>query len=144
MSTKTAAQITQKYQNGVQGAGQAYSDGVASPSTSWATATVAGAARYKASVMEAIQKGKFERGVQKAGDQKWQQNASSKGARNYTAAAADAANAYQQKAEHIMRAGSSARQAARALGNATKEQRIQRAVAAMNATSNYWAGVNGG
>jgi hypothetical protein len=138
MAQKTPEQITSKFQAGIQAAGQAYAQGVQNPSRPWASATVAGQARWQAGIQQAIAQGSFARGVQKAGDAKWQQAASGKGARNFTAAAPDAAAAYAQKAQQIISAGQAARAAANAMPSDSQEARLQRAVASMRAISAYW------
>ncbi len=138
MAKKTPDQIVEKYQRGVQGAGTDYANGVQNPSRSWASATAAGAARWQAGIQEAISNGAFARGVQAAGDQKWQAAAVSKGTQRYQAAAQDAANNYARVAGQVMAAAQAAQSAAANLPNATQEQRLQRAVAAMRATSAAW------
>lgn len=138
MAQKTAEQIAEKYGRRVAGAGADYAAGVQAPSRPWAQATIASEPRWKAGITEAISKKSFTRGVQKAGDAKWQERASTIGASRYTAAAPEAASAYAAVAGQIMQAGNAARQAAQAMPNATLEQRLQRAVAAMKATSDFW------
>lgn len=138
MPRKTPEQIADKYQRGVAGAGQDYLNGVQAPSRPWAAATVASAQRWQTGIQQAISDNKFQRGVQAAGDAKWQTRAADIGAQRYTQAATTAAAAYAQIAARIMAAGSAASQAAGAMPNATQDQRIQRAVAAMKATSQYW------
>ncbi len=140
MARKTPEQIAEKFQRGVQGASADYQAGVQNPSRSWSQATQAGAARWRASIQEAIAQNKFQRGVQAAGDAKWQQGALNQGAQRYSAAAATAAAAYQQKAGQIMSAAAAAQSAVASMPNETQEQRLARAVAAMRAVSNAWKG----
>jgi len=138
MAQKTPEQVIEKYQRGVAGAGQDYANGVQNPSRPWASATAAAAARYAAGVQEAISNGKFQRGVQRAGDAKWQQRASTIGAQRYTGAAGEAAQAFGAVAGQVMQAAAAARQAATAQPNTTFDQRLQRMVAAARATSDFW------
>lgn len=140
MARKTPEQIAEKFQRGVAGASQDYANGVQNPSRSWAQATQAGAARWRNAIQEAIAQNKFQRGVQAAGDAKWQQNALSVGAQRYSGAAATAAAAYAQKAGQIMSAAAAAQTAVQSMPNETQEQRLARAVAAMRAISNAWKG----
>lgn len=140
MALKTADQIVEKYQRGIQGAGADYAAGVQSPSKPWQASTIAGAERWRTGIQEAINNRSFEKGVNAAGDQKWQQRAASLGAQRYAASASEAAAAYQKQAQKIMAAASTARSAAAALPNATMEQRLQRATTAMRASSDYWKG----
>lgn len=139
MSRKTPEQIAEKYQRGVAGAGQDYLNGVQNPARSWSQATQAGAARWRASIQEAISKNSFARGVAAAGDAKWQQNASQVGAQRYSGAAATAAQSYARTAGQIMSAAAAAQSAVANMPNETQEQRLARAVAAMRAISQTWA-----
>jgi hypothetical protein len=80
----------------------------------------------------------FERGVQAAGNQKWQQRAASIGAQRYSGAAGDAAQAYAKVAANVMAAANAAKAASQNLPNATLDQRLNRAVASMRSISDYW------
>lgn len=140
MAKKTPEQIAEKYQRGVAGAGQDYAAGVQNPSRSWAQATAQGAARWQAGIQEAIQNKAFERGVQRAGDAKWQTNALAKGAQRYQGAAAEAAQEYAAVAGQIMSAASAAQSAVANMPNETLEQRIARSAAAQRAISAAWKG----
>ena len=140
MAKKTPEQIIEKYGRRVAGAGQDYAAGVQSPSRDWAQATAAAEPRWKAALQEAMSANKFSRGVAKAGTPKWQEAASTIGAERYVAAAPRAAASFAKQAGKIIQAGAAATDAAGRLANTTKEQRIQRAVAAMNAVSNFWKG----
>lgn len=138
MATKTVDQIIEKYQRGISGAGADYAAGVSNPSRPWAQATVQGAERWRQGLQEAMQNRAFEKGVQRAGDAKWQEKAANIGAQRYAASAAEAASAYAKEAQKVMGAANAARTAAGAMPNATMEQRLQRATAAMRASSDYW------
>lgn len=140
MSKKTASQIAEKYQRGVSGAGGDYAAGIQNPSRPWAQATAQGAARYQAGVQQAIQERRFEAGVQKAGDAKWQNGALNKGANRYQAAAAEAAQAYASVADRVMNAANAAQQAVANMPAQTLEQRLQRSNAAARAISAYHNG----
>jgi len=140
MANLSPDQVVQKYQRGVANAAPDYAAGVENPSRSWSQATIAGASRWQAGVQLAAADGRFSRGVQAAGDQKWQQAASTKGAQRYAAAAQDAAQGYAAVVAKVMAAGAEARRAAASLPNTTIEQRIARAAASMRASSAYWQG----
>ena len=60
-------------------AGEDYVAGVQNPSRSWSQAAQAAAPNYAAGVTAAIQRGGFAKGVQAAGDARWQQGAAQKG-----------------------------------------------------------------
>lgn len=138
MAQLTAEQIAERFQRGVANGATNYAQGVASPIRPWASATAAAAGRWKAGIQEAINNNSFTRGVQKAGDAKWQQAAVEKGANNYAAAAASAAQGYAKVAGQVMAAGNAARAAAQAMPADTFEQRIQRSAAAQRAASAFW------
>lgn len=140
MSKKTAEQIAEKYQRGVAGAGADYAAGVQAPSRPWSAATQAGANRWKSGIQQAISEGAFEKGVSKAGDAKWQQNALNKGAARYSAAAGEAAQEYAKVAGRIMSAASAAQSAVSNMPDETLDQRIARSGAAQRAVSAAWKG----
>lgn len=56
-----------------------YQQGVQNPKSSWQSATLAAAGNQAAGVQQAIADKRFEKGVQKAGDQTWQTGALTKG-----------------------------------------------------------------
>lgn len=60
-----------------------YLQGVQNPRTSWQQATTAAEANYATGVQQAITEKRFGKGVQKAGDAKWQQNATTKGGQRF-------------------------------------------------------------
>lgn len=140
MAKKTAQQITDKYQRGVAGAAPDYAAGVANPSRPWAQATAAGASRWQAGLQKAISEGRFQKGVQAAGDDKWARRAATIGAQRYSESAPAAAAEFARMADSVVAAGETASRAAESMPDTTIDQRIQRAAAAMKATSAYWAG----
>ena len=140
MSKKTADQIIEKYQRGVAGAAGDYAAGVQNPSRPWATATQQGAKRWASGVQKAIQDNAFQKGVSKAGDAKWQENALNKGAQRYSAAAGEAATEYAKVAGQVMSAGAAAQAAVASMPDETLDQRIARSGAAQRAVSNAWKG----
>ena len=140
MSVKDANQVAQKFQRRVAGAAQDYAEGVASPSRDWAQATVGAKARWQAGIQEAIQRGSFESGIQRAGSAKWQERASTLGAQRYSAAAQTAGTAYAAVAGNVMAAANAGREAAARLPNTTIDERIARSAAAQRAISAHWKG----
>ena len=56
-----------------------YRDGVLNPRRSWQDATAAAEQSYKAGVIAAANAGRFGSGVRRAGDEKWQRGATTKG-----------------------------------------------------------------
>lgn len=69
-----------RWANRTAAATQDYQQGVQSPRVSWQQATVAAADVHKAATTQALNEGRFAKGVAKAGDAKWQRNAAGKGA----------------------------------------------------------------
>jgi hypothetical protein len=72
-----------------------YSEGINNPKRPWAEATAAGDANYKAGITKAIAENRFTKGVQKAGNAKWQKNALEKGPTRWAQGVAVSADAYQ-------------------------------------------------
>ena len=144
MARKSAEQIAAKFARRVAAAGQDYAEGVQNPSRPWAEATAASENRYQAGLNESFAKRSFSKGVQRAGNEKWQRNALEKGATRFTQSAQTAAANYQQQAQHVMAAADAAANAAGRMEGTTYEQRKQKALAAMDATKAYWDRVKGG
>ena len=76
---KDAGAIAEKWARVTPGRTSEYTQGVQNPRTPWAAAARGAAARYKAGVTEAANRGSFEKGVTAAGDQAWQKGAMEKG-----------------------------------------------------------------
>jgi len=144
MANKTPEQIAAKFARRVAASGQDYADGIQNPKRSWAEATAKAEDAYQAGLNESFAKRKFSKGVQRAGDAKWQRNALEKGAQRFTASAQTAAANYQAVAQHVMGAADAAQQASGRLPGTTYEQRKQKALAAMDATKAYWERAKGG
>ena len=66
----------------------AYREGVKNPRVNWAAATAAAEDSWKAGVQKAISDKRFGKGVQKAGDSKWQQGALTRGADRFASGVA--------------------------------------------------------
>jgi hypothetical protein len=60
-----------------------FADGVQSTPRSWAAASTAAAASYKAGVAAAAGAGRYEKGIAKAGDAKWKRKAATVGPGRY-------------------------------------------------------------
>lgn len=138
---KNAATVVQKFQTRVASAGTDYANGVATPKRDWLSAFTAAQPRMQAGLQAAIASGKIvRRAQQKGGTQNWQSKAAGKGARNYVAAAADAAAGYQAVVDKVLQAGEIASKVAQAMPDTTIEQRIARSAAAQMAVSKAWKG----
>lgn len=76
---KSASAAADKFVTRGSAAGKDYADGVSNPKQPWAAATLAAKDAYQQGVNEAISRGAFEKGVSKAGDDKYQRKALSVG-----------------------------------------------------------------
>lgn len=96
MKVKPLDQIASKWASRAAGAGQAYTQGVQNPKNSWATQTANAANNWANGVQAAVTDGRFAKGVQAAGDQKWSMGATTKGATRYPDGVRNAQPFYQQ------------------------------------------------
>lgn len=78
-AVKSLDKISAKWAEVSQRSQGAYEDGVRNPRGDWAKNTAAAANSYAAGVQAAVSSGRFAKGVAKAGNSKWQQNAIEKG-----------------------------------------------------------------
>lgn len=95
MQVKPLDQISAKFAARASAAGKAYTDGVNAPKRPWAATTAASTTNWAQGVQTAITNGAFQKGVNAAGDAKWQTNAAGKGAQRYPTAVQNAGPAYQ-------------------------------------------------
>jgi hypothetical protein len=95
VKVKDAATSAAKFVQRASAAGPAYTAGVQSPKNPWAASTVAAANTYSTAVTQAVADNRFQKGVTKAGDQKWAANSAGKGAQRYPQGVQGAQNAYQ-------------------------------------------------
>ena len=91
MEVKDMGSIQSKFVNRASVAAPDYERGVKAPRRPWAQATQAAEANYVAGVQAAASKGRFGRGVAKAGDAKFQRGAIEKGIARFGAGVAAAA-----------------------------------------------------
>jgi len=83
ITMKPVADIQKKYAQRAQAAAPDYQSGVMNPKADWATNAKAAEPAYQAGVQDAISRGAYGKGVNKAGTQKQQQKASTLGAQRY-------------------------------------------------------------
>lgn len=76
---KQLALISDKWIRRASVAGADYEAGVRNPRTSWVDSAVAAESNYKTAVVAAANAGKFGKGVRKAGETTWKDNAIAKG-----------------------------------------------------------------
>jgi len=74
----------EKYANRAGAAAGDYLKGAQAPRRSQSQAAIAAAGNYSAGVSEAISRGAFEKGLQRAGDQKWLAGIQNKGRTRYS------------------------------------------------------------
>jgi len=79
MEIKSIAAIAEKWERVTPLRSQDYIDGVRTTRKDWEAETIAAAENYIQGVQEAITNGRFQRGVSKAGTEKWRKNTIEKG-----------------------------------------------------------------
>jgi hypothetical protein len=137
---KSADRVLQKFRNRIAGSGPEYEAGVANPKRSWSGAYRAASDRMKAELMAALNEGRHVKGVEAVGDAGWATAAKTKGAPHFTQAADLAAKEYGKVVGDVLSAADAAAKAAENLPQTTYEQRKARAMAAIDAIHQYWAG----
>jgi len=93
---KSAAEIAEKWARVTPQRSEDYRRGIENPRVDWATATAAAKDRYVAGIQQAIQAGRLEQGVKRAGTNKWAQKASQLGPQRYAEGVSMAAPDYEQ------------------------------------------------
>lgn len=73
-----------------------YRQGVMNPRVSWSEATAAASERYKAGIQEAIQQDRFAKGVKAAGDDRWQERATTIGPARFSEGVATSESRYEE------------------------------------------------
>lgn len=94
VATKPLDQVVDKWQRKVAAAGPDYIAGVNNPKADWQAETSKAAGRYKQGVTQAAAEGRFEKGVAKAGTEKWKRGATGKGADRWPTGVAAAVSDY--------------------------------------------------
>ena len=94
LTIKPVADIQKKYAQRAQAAAPDYQAGVQNPKADWATNAKAAEPAYQAGVQDAISRGAYGKGVNKAGTQKQQQKAATLGAQRYGPGVAAGAGDY--------------------------------------------------
>lgn len=86
----------ERWQRRASAAGTDYQQGVQNPRRDWEQSTSDSSENWAQGVQQAVANNLFQTGVQRAGNRKWQQAASEKGAQRYPQGVAGAGDAYQQ------------------------------------------------
>ena len=79
IAMKSAKDVAAKWSRVTQQRSSDFSDGVKAPRRSWAGGAKSAAESYKSGVTTAANEGRFEKGVEAAGDAKWQKKTVSVG-----------------------------------------------------------------
>lgn len=93
---KSASEIAEKWARVTPQRTADYEAGVRNPKKDWATETAAAAERQAEGVQQAIQEGRFQKGVEKAGTEKWQRGATTKGPQRWSQGVQVGQNDYEQ------------------------------------------------
>lgn len=94
MQIKDMSAISAKWSQRAQAAGADYASGVKNTQKDWAALTASAADNFAAGVQQAVADGRFARGVQAAGSDKWRSAAAGKGAQRYPSGVASGQAAY--------------------------------------------------
>jgi len=90
VTVKPVGKVAEKWARRVAGASQDYSDGASAAGSRWATGAAGGAANFKQGVTQAAASGRFEKGIARAGQEKYTRGIVSKGSVRYGPGAAAA------------------------------------------------------
>jgi len=93
---KSAQEIAEKWARVTPQRSEDYRRGVENPRVDWAAATAAAKDRYVAGIQQAIQAGRMEQGVKRAGTAKWAAKAAQLGPQRYAEGVSMAAPDYEQ------------------------------------------------
>lgn len=93
---RSSTAIAQKYQTVTPARATEYEQGVRSPLGDWEKNTLAANATYKAALAASIAADSFARGVTAAGNESWQEGATTKGPGRFAEGVAQAGQAYQE------------------------------------------------
>jgi len=93
---KNLSDTSNKWTRRASSASQEYSEGVASPRRSWEQATKAGEKNYESGVQAAIARKAFGKGVNEAGDSKWQSRSMELGSARFASGVQASESAYSE------------------------------------------------
>lgn len=94
-SIRSASEIADKYARVTPGRSADYSEGVQNPKRDWKAATVAAKDAWSQGIQEAIGEGRFEKGVARAGSEKWSKRATEVGPGRWSQGVSGAKEAYE-------------------------------------------------
>jgi len=128
---KSLAAASDKWARRASVATSDYLNGVKNPRRGWSQAAQGAAASYQTGVTQAAQEGRYAKGVAAAGDEAWQQGATTKGPGRYTEGVAIAQPKWEQGFAPFQQAISSLQLPAR--GPRRSPQNLARVAAVVNA-----------
>lgn len=133
ITIKDVGTLSQKYASRAQAAASDYKNGVMNPRRSQSQAAIAAAPNWAQGVQAAATNGSYAKGLNKAGDAKWQQNASTLGAQRYGPGVANAQNAWATAVQPYLQTLSNLQLSPKGVrGSAQNYQRVQDVGNALN------------
>ena len=108
---KSAADAAKKWSTRAQGAGGDYTSGVSNAGQAWHDATVRSGDTWAAGVQAAVGQGRFAKGVERAGANRYQTRAANDGGQRYTQGVAGAQDQYQARVGKFLDVINTAKQA---------------------------------
>lgn len=140
---KPLDQTVAKWQRRVQAAQQDYIAGVRAPRRSWVQGSLAASGRRNAGLQAAISDGRIDRGIQAAGDAKWQTNTVAK-ASNWQQGVSNAGGKYSQAMGRVYSMINNARGTIESMPNDTFAARMARMTAYAQEMHNQSQAAKGG
>jgi hypothetical protein len=101
---KSLGQVTDKWKRRAGSAGEEYRVGVETTPASWSAAAKAAKDAYKAGVTEAANQGRYERGIDAAGDGKWKDRAAKLGPSRFAQGVQESESAYSNGVGPVLQA----------------------------------------
>lgn len=133
MARKSPQDAAAKWVQRVQQSGDYYRQGVATTNKDWAANSVAASARRDQALIQAINSGRINAGITRAGTNKWRQNTLNKGVNNWVQNTPRAQQAYLSGLQRSYNYMNAADQAIADMPSVTAQDRISRAAAWLTA-----------
>lgn len=144
MQVRSVAESAKKFVNRASAARGDFAAGVASAGNRWLEGAAASQDAWKTGTQEAINEGRFERGVRAAGAAKYQDNASKLGPDRFVTGVANSEGAYQRGVAPFVGALQSASLSPRgARGSPQNARRVAEVMDLMRKTRRERLGVSG-
>lgn len=135
MQVRSAAESAKKFKDRASAAQSDYENGVRGAGQRWQAGAEAAEEAHKAGTMEALNEGRFVKGIRKAGAAKYQDNAVKLGPQRFVQGVANAQPAYEKGVAPFVSAMASANLSPRgARGSGQNARRVQEQMDLMRAT----------